>query len=101
MSFNELLAASVEKRTKDVTLSVGDKSFVFTAHELGHSQHLHLAELHASGNAGYAYYIVYGITDKDGGRLSAEQVDKLSREHFTALFNAVAEVNKVEELEKN
>lgn len=102
MSFNDLLNASVTRKTKEVPIEVNGKTIVFTATEISYIERLHLASLSALGAEGFSSLIASSITDPDGNKMTVEQVKQLPEQYAEKFFIAATEVNSGEvKTEKN
>lgn len=101
MSFDALTAADVTPKIKEVPITVGDKTYKFTAHEIGYLQRLHLSSIQRSGGDPFTQLIVYSIKDESGKHMTVNQAIQLPDDAAEKFFVAASEVNNQEVDEKN
>lgn len=101
-AFDDILAASLQRKTEKVEFDVNDKKLIFTATEISYLQRLHLSQLQSSGGEAFSQLLVYSIKDADGNHMTLEQVACLPPEYAEKFFIAATKVNSGEiKTEKN
>lgn len=102
MSFNELLSdGSYTPKKKEIVIEHNGKSLRFTVHALPYFEVFSAAVHEHLGKNIFAYQTHLAVTDEEGKRMSYEQALNLSDEHAKIFWEAVTEVNKREDEEKN
>lgn len=91
--FDALFDSSKQPKKKDIEIDVSGNKLKFTANEISYLQRLHLSQIQSAGGDAYSKLIEYSIVDKDGFKMSTEQVNSLPQEYAEKFFLAATEVN--------